>query len=188
MNGRLPILALLLVLPGCEEAKLRQAEAPPAEAAASEPAGPSIPFFHTLTDNQGREIRAKIIGREENTITIVRSRDQERFTLPISTLTPTDQVLVRKLPITIAEPAVVRESTQRPSKRMLPPEKPEESGPVRFQRGRIEDLEKEIKSLEEQMRSEESGTIKQRSLSSRIFRLRDELKELNRELVEMLEE
>lgn len=132
-NGRALILPATLCLASTcflsyEKASQKEPEKEIVEEVVSEaPPKSEFPFFHTLTDSQGRSIRAEVLGRDAYTVTIVRTRDKKRFTLSLDGLAPVDETFLRQLPITEPRPGdpvtVESPSHQRESQRKAIEEK-----------------------------------------------------------------
>ncbi|MEM9017488.1 MAG: hypothetical protein AAGC68_10780, partial [Verrucomicrobiota bacterium] len=93
---------------------------------------PAIPTERVLTDKQGRQIEARIIGRNLETLTIVRLSDSKQFELPIERLSPVDQTFAKELPLVAASPS------------KKPDVKVADTGPIVFKRARLEEINREI--------------------------------------------
>jgi hypothetical protein len=118
----------------------------------------------TLTDTQGRSIKATIIGRDSNSITIVRHSDGKRFDLPVDRLSPSDQNRIAKLPQASAPAA--------------------ETGVLKLQKAKLQELNLEINQLSAEL-SQSTSTMKSRSLNSQIDRLMNERIKLEAEIAEI---
>lgn len=188
-NGRALILPATLCLASacflsCEKPSQKEPEKEIVEEVVSEaPPKSEFPFFHTLTDSQGRSIRAEVLGRDAYTVTIVRTRDKKRFTLSLDGLAPVDETFLRQLPITEPRPedpvTVESPSYQRESKRKAIEEK-KPTGYEKLLLGRLEERNKEIKDLREELSDMDPNTIRSKSLSERIQKLTAEMAEINR--------
>ena len=146
-----------------------------------------FPFFRTMTDTKGRTIRAEVLGRDANTVTIVRSSDKRRFTLPLNTLSPQDQTHLLSLPITeprAEDPAKLKSGiSQRDSKRRHKNDY-EPSGYAKLLYARIEEKKKEIRDIREEMAGLDTQTIRSRTLSKRILKIENEIIEIEKQIAE----
>ncbi|MDF1859656.1 MAG: hypothetical protein P1U87_05540 [Verrucomicrobiales bacterium] len=181
MYGRLlPFFLVLTLLPtGCEKAKLKEVVEEPVVEAPKK----SYPFLRDLRDSQGREIKAEVLGRDESRVTFVRWSDKKRFTVPIANLSPADQSHLLGLPVGVPrapDPERIT-SPQRESKREKKVETPL-TGYAALLQGRIEETKAEIAKLSEELRSAGNGTIKNRTLNSKLKKLDEELAELTEKL------
>lgn len=162
---------------GLEPPKLKEKEVekPPQSVTTEEkPKKPkSIP--RVLTDKKGREIDATIIGHEPGYVTIIRSLDNQRFKLPVSSLSDDDQFYVRALPMFDPPPAFDEPEPE--------PEEKEHSIAA-FQQRRIDAIEDEIGQLKDQMDNLQRNSMKWRSINSEIKRLEAEKQKLLSELNE----
>lgn len=164
---------------GCEKVKLKEPEQEPETILEKKL---EFPFSRNLTDSKGRVIRAEVLGRDTYQVTFVRWSDKQRFTVPMSSLSPEDQVYLRSFPIFEPRPPdPKRESSpQRDSK-----EKKEEDqrlqGIAGILQGRIEETNAEIAAVDKEL-TEQLGSIRQRTLLNRREKLRQELQELQTEL------
>lgn len=128
------------------------------------PPGPTLPVDWTLTDTQGRSIDATIIGRELNSVTIVRRSDGRRFDLPFDRLGQPDRERAARLP--------------------LKPAPSEPTGLLKLRKASLSELETEIQQLATELR-ESTSPMKSRSLASRLDRLANERAELIAEIAEL---
>ena len=76
------LLVLMLAIPGCDTREQR----PPSP----------LPVHRTITDSKGRTLDAKIIGKDDESVTFIRESDGKRYTIPISRLVQEDQVFLRR--------------------------------------------------------------------------------------------
>lgn len=175
-------LAGTVLLPGCgdwTEQVSRTLENPPkvpllednGDSGSSRIDEVSLPVDRTLTDTQGRSITATIIGRQPDSITIVRHSDGKRFDLPLDRLSKPDREQVAKLPMTPA-PA---ESVGRYAGA---------SGTLKLRKGALKELDQEIEDISTQMKQTPSR-MKIRSLNSALDRLVGERVKLEAEIAEL---
>lgn len=61
-------------------------------------ADPTFPFERLLTDANGRKIHAKILGKMEGKIAMLRLLDKKRFILPLEKLSEEDQEFFQQVP------------------------------------------------------------------------------------------
>ena len=62
---------------------------------------PALPVEHTLSDQQGREIEARILARSNTEVQFVRLSDGVIFRYPLTDLSKEDQVFLQAYPATI---------------------------------------------------------------------------------------
>lgn len=130
-----------------------------------------LPVDRTLTDTQGRSITATIIGRQSDSITIVRHSDGKRFDLPLDRLSPPDREQVAKLPLTPAPAEPVGRN-------------PEPGGIVKLRKGALKELDREIEDISTQL-NQTPSSMKMRSLNSALERLKGERARLEAEIAEL---
>ena len=170
-------LAGSVLLPGCgdwtEPVSLKVKTAPevpvPMPKAVNKPI--VLPVDRTLTDSQGRSITATIIGRQSDSITIVRHSDGKRFDLPLDRLSPPDREQVAKLPLTPAPAEPVGRN-------------PEPGGIVKLRKGALKELDREIEDISTQL-NQTPSSIKMRSLNSALERLKGERARLEAEIADL---
>ncbi len=133
--------------------------------------GGSYPIDRTLTDTQGRSITATIIGRDSDSITIVRHSDGKRFDLPLDRLSPPDREQIAKLPLA---PAPV-ESIARSG---------DSSGVLKLRKGALKELDQEIEDLSVEL-NQATSPMKMRSLNSALDRLVGERMKLEAEITDL---
>jgi len=170
-------LAGTVLLPGCgdwtEPVSLKPLENLP-KVPLLEGNGDSVvglPVDRTLTDTQGRSITATIIGRQSDSITIVRHGDGKRFDLPLDRLSPPDREQVAKLPLTPAPAEPVGRN-------------PEPGGIVKLRKGALKELDREIEDISTQL-NQTPSSMKMRSLNSALERLKGERARLEAEIAEL---
>jgi hypothetical protein len=127
-------------------------------------AKPTIPVRWTLTDVDGRSLDATIVGRNETTITIVRTADGKRFDLAMARLSEADRKRVSEL-----------------DKKSAPTKHPMESSLYRMRRAKLDELDDRIAELNSVYGSTNSD-IKRRSTFSELERLQAERGKVAEEL------
>ncbi len=125
---------------------------------------PTLPARWTLTDVEGRTLQATIIGRNADTITIVREQDGKRFDLPVARLAEADRRRVATLPV-----------------RPAPPKSPMESSLYRMRRAKLDELQARIDEVN-RLISTTNSDIQWRSYNSELRRLYQEESKLHEEL------
>lgn len=164
-------LALILFLSGCERPgeQLTGFQSPKTE----------FPITRTLTDNTGRPLEATIIGRNANSITVIRKSDGSRFDIPYNRLSAGDQTFVMSLPLRPAELPATGTAANTPQ------ENDPERGILGFRRIRLKELDEQIRSNEELLYQIGLKSVKGRSLKSENERLIKERAEVAREIYEL---
>lgn len=123
-----------------------------------------FPFIWTLTDAGGRTIQAKIIGRDPQSLTIIRLSDSARFQLAFDRLSERDRKRAEQLPIKTAPK--------------------EEEGILKLRRHALEELREEIRETESEYDNAQTS-LESRGHASRLIRLRATEDELLREIQEL---
>ena len=157
--SRTMVAAFLLA--GCDNADLAIAppkgKTPPAQ----------LPARWTLTDVEGRTVKATIIGRSETAVTLVRETDGQRFVLPVARLADSDQRRVATLPIQKA-----------------PQKSPAESSIYRMRQAKMDEVRARINEIN-QLIGGTNSDIQLRSYNSELKRLYKEESKLREELREL---
>lgn len=178
-----PWIAIVILLSSCglEPPKLREKEAKQVEETPTPPVSEEAepekpkPIPRMLTDKEGRQIDATIIGHAPGYLTIIRSLDNQRFELAVVNLSEQDQAYVRSLPM-FDPPSASDEPETEPEEK--------EHSINNFQQSRIDAIEEEIDQLKEELKNYERKTIKWRTVTSEIERLEAEKQKLLAELNE----
>ncbi len=63
-----------------------------------DPGAQSFPFERKLIDSKGREMAAKISGKTDGEITMIRLSDKKRFVLPLEKLSDDGREFFRRIP------------------------------------------------------------------------------------------
>lgn len=163
--------ALIVFLSGCEKPGERQPGATP-------PEGQTFPIQKTVTDNTGRTLKATIIGRNANSITVIRKSDGIRFVIPYTKLSAADQAFVTQLPLHAAPPARSGPGSSSSTANS-------DRGVLSFRRGKMEELNERIQKNEALLYQMDPRTIKARSVRSETNRLITERSELAREIADL---
>ena len=145
--------ALVFSLVGCGEETLRDDQKS------------TIPVKRVLIDNQNREIKVTIIGRESSHITFVRLSDDSRHRFPVSSLSGESRAFVEALPM-VAPPPQAQESSNSKSQK--------EFGSLKFLRIRLKDLDERIAKNTALREIPETGLVAKRSLASEYKRMMTE--------------
>lgn len=155
--------SILLGLSGCSKPELAEPEEEPVTA---EPVIEVVrlPVDRVLQDQEGRSIDATIIGREMETITIIRKSDSRRFDYPIAQLSEEDRQFVTELKLHSAP-------KERPAKT-----EPEKEDPyVQSRLDQIERLRLKLKDLEEHLKENSTNQIIVRAYHRDVEKINEEI-------------
>jgi hypothetical protein len=130
-------------------------------------AKPTIPVRWTLTDLDGRTVDAMIVGRNDTSITLVRTSDGKRFELAMDRLSESDRKRVGEL-----------------DKKTAPTKHPMESSLYRMSHAKLDDIDQRISELTSLVETSNS-VIKRRSSISELIRLNAERGKILQELREL---
>lgn len=127
----------------------------------------SVPFERTLIDNQGRDLRATVIGFDGRVVTIKRKSDDKQFQLPLERLSSRDQNFFQDVSIkTSPEPS--------PDNSTSTLDRVKKEGEDR----RLAEIERELEELRKEISRYQPGTMKWRSVNR-------EMNALSREKIEI---
>ena len=171
-------LFAVFMMSGCEQPKRLEVPPPPPEPVAEAPRPSEIdfPVRWTLTDLQGRQIEATIIGRGVSSVTLVREKDGRRYDFPLENLSSPDRLRVDALPLRAA-PAPGPEAAGPPVVEIV-------SGATRMKRSALAAVQEELRETG-RLLSESESAIKSRSLQSKMDKLIQEEQKLTAELAEL---
>ncbi|MAS94737.1 MAG: hypothetical protein CMO55_16180 [Verrucomicrobiales bacterium] len=134
-----------------------------------------FPIKRTLTDKNGREMEASIVGRSENSLNIIRIDDRKSFVLPINRLSEEDQTFARSLPL--GSSGMV--STSGNNNTLSADSRT--SHTIELNNKEIENLQRQYKELNIELQRYGYGTMKRRSTERRMAELQAEIDGLRAE-------
>ncbi len=170
-----------IFLNSCEQPKLAVPEVEPVQELVVEEKKPSLldeaplpmsvfPVERTLINQKGQELHVAIIGRDVDSIIIIRKSDRKEYSLPIDMLGADDQKYCKRLPYI------------RPKKTKQAKKEKEKEDPY------VANREKDIKKLQEERQdlgsslAGETNQMTVRNKSSKIEKLTQEINRLQTQI------
>ena len=136
-----------------------------------------LPVERVLTDNQGRPLDARIIGKNKTHLTVIRKLDGERFAIAIASLSDGDQDFVAGLLDQRPPPA-------EPGQRETAEERQESATERELERWNreLDIIDEKIEELQYSMRDPNlnGNSPRVRGMQKEVDRLRDERREIEK--------
>lgn len=173
MNGRSWMLALILFLPAGCTPPLQESDRSSTQDITEDL---EYPFARILRDANGRELEAEIHGRSNTEVFLIRKADAQSFRLPISKLSEVDRQLILNLPIGMAPNASDSNSrsAHEQAEELLPAH-------LRFSYRNLNSIFDEIEELVTEIQGLDTGTMRRKSLSKHLSRMKEDLESASEE-------